>query len=64
MYKMKAEAWAALNNLNIIWKSDLRENLKINFFRSAVETVLVYGSVTWTMTVLWREKLMEHIRGC
>ena len=47
----------ALNNLNIIWKSNLRENLKINFFRAAVETVLVYGSVTWTMTVAMERKM-------
>ena len=52
-----AKAWAALNNLNIIWKSNLRENLKINFFRTAVETVLVYGSVTWTMTVAMERKI-------
>ena len=40
-----SKAWANnLNNRNIIWKSNLIENLKINFFRAAVETVLVYGS--------------------
>ena len=52
-----AKAWAALNNLNIIWKSNLRENLKINFFRAAVETVLVYGSITWKMTVAMERKI-------
>ena len=52
-----AKAWAALNNLNIIWKSNLRENLKINFFRAAVETVIVYGSVTWKMTVAMERKI-------
>ena len=46
-----------IKNLNIIWKSNLRENLKINFFRAAVETVLVYGSVTWTMTVAMERKM-------
>ena len=42
--------WAALNSLNIIWKSNLSSKLKRNFFRSTVETILVYGSITWTLT--------------
>ena len=33
-----------------IWKSKLSEGLKRNFFRAAVKSVLVYGSVTWTLT--------------
>ena len=33
-----------------IWKSKLNKGLKRNFFRAAVESVLVYGSVTWTLT--------------
>ena len=45
-----AKAWAALNNMQSIWKSKLSEGLKINFFRAASESVLVYGSVTWTLT--------------
>ena len=47
---MIAKAWAALNSMNIIWKSKLSIPLKINDFRAAVEAVLVYGSVTWTLT--------------
>ena len=52
-----AKVWASLNNLNIIWKSNLRENLKINFFKAAVEPVIVYGSVTWTMIVDTERKI-------
>ena len=35
--------------MNIIWKSKLNTNLKRHFFRAAVESVLVCGSVTWTL---------------
>ena len=45
-----AKAWAALNKLDKIWKSSLPTDLKRNFFRAAVESVLVYGATTWTLT--------------
>ena len=44
------KVWAVLNSMNTIWKSKLSTNLKRHFFRAAVESVLVYGSVTWTLT--------------
>jgi hypothetical protein len=44
------KAWAALISLNKIWKSSLPVELKRNFFRAAVESVLVYGAITWTLT--------------
>ena len=43
-----AKAWATLNTMNNIWKSNLPNQLKKNVFRAIVETVLVYGSITWT----------------
>ena len=52
-----AKAWAALNSMNTIWKSKLSTNLKRQFFRSAVESVLVYGSVTWTLTASLEKKI-------
>ena len=33
-----------------IWKSNLSVKLKKNFFRATVESILVYGSITWTLT--------------
>ena len=33
-----------------IWKSKLRKELKIRFFRSTVEGVLLYGAEGWTLT--------------
>ena len=44
------KAWSALNQMDKIWKSNRSDNLKRNFFRAAVESVLVYGSVSWPLT--------------
>ena len=46
----KGKAWSALNKMDNIWKSDLPKRLKRNFFQAIVESVLVYGSSTWTLT--------------
>ena len=43
-------AWKALNKLDKIWKSKLKSKLKIQFFRSTVESVLLYGAESWTFT--------------
>ena len=51
------KAWNALNELDKIWKSNLTDNLKRNFFRAAVETVLLYGSVSWTLTTHLEKKI-------
>ena len=52
-----AKAWEALNSLNNIWKSNLPNQLKKNFFRAIVETVLVYGSIIWTLTSSLEKKI-------
>ena len=36
--------------MNSIWKSRLPDNMKRNFFRATVESVLIYGYVSWTLT--------------
>ena len=50
MKKRKAQAWVALRKLGNIRKSDLSRKLKINFFRSTVESILLYGAVSRIMT--------------
>ena len=40
-----------------IWKSKLSEGLKRNFFRAEIESVLVYRSVTWTLTQSIKKKI-------
>ena len=40
-----------------IWKSSLPRNLKVKLFTTTVESVLVYGAETWTLTTKLRKKL-------
>ena len=46
----KGKAWGALHRLKTIWKSKLSKSLKIRLFIAACESVLLYGSETWTLT--------------
>ena len=46
----KAKAWKALDGLSVIWKSNLTDRLKRDFFKAVVDPVLTYGSSTWTLT--------------
>ena len=56
----KALAWSACLNLSKIWKSNLALKIKIRLFIATVESVLLYGSETWTMT----KSLTKQIDGC
>ena len=56
----KALAWAACNKLRTIWKSNLKKEMKRRLFVATVESVLLYGADTWTIT-----KTMEkRLDGC
>ena len=44
------KAWGALLKRDTIWKSNLSNQLKIKFFQATVESVLLYGTETWTLT--------------
>ena len=53
------QAWGALNKMMKVWKSNLKNHLKIGFFRAtveSVESVLLYGAECWTMTVKMRNR--------
>ncbi|KAL5271007.1 hypothetical protein ACHWQZ_G001606 [Mnemiopsis leidyi] len=56
----KAKAWAACHKLMKVWKSNLRRSMKIRLFVATVESILLYGSETWTLT----ESLSKQIDGC
>ena len=56
----KALAWVACNKLRKVWKSQLNEKIKRRLFLSTVESVLLFGSETWTLT----EKLKKQLDGC
>ena len=53
----KALAWQAVNKISKIWKSKLSRKLKIQLFRATSETILLYGSATWTLTKADEKKL-------
>ena len=52
-----AMVWSVLAKIDTIWKSKMNKQLKIQFFRSTVETVLLYGSSRWTLTKSLTTKL-------
>ena len=41
-----ANAWTAFYNLLIIWKSDLSDKIKRDFFQAVAVSVLLYGCTT------------------
>ena len=43
-----------------IWSSNLRRDLKIRLFLATVESILLYGYETWTIT----KSLSKLIDGC
>ena len=45
-----AKAWAAINRLSDIWKSDLTGKIKRNFFQAVIMSILLYGCTTWALT--------------
>ena len=51
------KAWAAIDRLSIIWKSDLTDKMKRSFFQAAVVSILLYGCPTWTLTKRLKKKL-------
>ena len=51
------KAWAAIDRLSIILKSDLTDKMKRSFFQAAVVSILLYGCTTWTLTKRLEKKL-------
>ena len=46
----QAKACTAIDRLSIIWKSDLSDKMKHNFFQVVVVSLLLYGCTPWTLT--------------
>ena len=53
----RAKAWTAINNLSVLWKSDLTDKTKRSFFQAAVVSILLNGCITWTLTKRIEKKL-------
>ena len=56
----KVAALRICNKLNRLWKSHLIRSVKIRVFCTVVESVLLYGSETWTLT----KGLKKQLDGC
>jgi len=56
----KAQAWKACNRMSKIWKSKLARDIKMKLFTTTVESVLMYGAETWTLTA----KMERALNGC
>ena len=53
----KALAWSAMHKLKKIWTSNLKQKLKERLFLATIESVLLYGSETWTITKTTQKRL-------
>ena len=56
----KASAWIACNKMRKVWASKMARGTKMRRFRVTVDSVLLYGSETWTVTT----KLEKSVNGC
>ena len=41
-----AKVWTAIDRLSCVWMSELRDEIKCNFFQAAVVSILLYGCTT------------------
>ena len=51
------KAWATIDKVLIIWKSDLTDKMKCSFFQAAVVSILLYGCTAWMLTKQLGKKL-------
>lgn len=56
----KALAWSSCHKLKKIWTSTLSRKIKVRLFLSTIESVLLYGCDTWTLT----KSLEKKLNGC
>ena len=56
----KALAWSACHKLRKIWTSTLSKRITIRLFIATVESVLLYGAETWTIT----QTMKKQLDGC
>ena len=55
-----AKEWTAIDRLSVIWKSDMTDKIKRSFFQAAVESILLYGCTTWTLTKRMEKNLDKN----
>ena len=52
-----ALAWSALHSLQAVWKSPIKKSTKTKVFKACIETILLYGSDSWTLNVKCKKRL-------
>ena len=52
-----AKAWAAINRLLVILKSDQIDKMNHSFFQAVVVLILLYGCTTWMVTKRMEKKV-------
>ena len=52
-----AKVWTTIDRLSVIWKSNMTDKIKRNFFQAVVMSILLYGCTTWTLTKHMEKKL-------
>ena len=52
VYICIGKAWTAIDRLTTIWKSDLSDKIKQNFFQTLSISVLLYGCTTWKKSLM------------
>ena len=55
----KGLAWKALNDMDKVWKSNLKPDLKKRFFVATVESILIYGCESWAVN----DKMEKMLNG-
>ena len=53
----KAQTWSACHKIKKVWSSNLSKKFKIRLFITTVESILLYGSETWTINKSFEKKL-------
>ena len=53
-----------LNSLNRVWKVSIKKETKLKVFEASVETILLYGSDSWSLNVALSRNLMVHTPKC
>ena len=51
------KVWSAIDRLSVIWKSDLSDKIKRNFFQAVVVFILLYECTTWMLNKRMEKKL-------
>ena len=58
------KAWTAMDNLSVIWKSDLTDKIKRSFLQAAIVLILLNGYSIWKLTKRMEKSLTATTEEC